>query len=106
MCDLKGSKDSPCKQLMGFSARDVFPVEGHCPRVRGMDTGDDVEERSFSSAVRAYEPGDAPLRDRQRSVFNGMDTAEVLMKVLNIQQLERNRQKKTARAIPGRLSDV
>mgnify|MGYP004072480699 CR=1 FL=1 len=106
MCDLKGSKDSPCKQLMGFSARDVFPVEGHCPRVRGMDTGDDVEERSLPGAVWPYQPGNTPLLDRQRSILNGMDTAELFVKVLNIQQLKCNRQKKTARVIPGRSLEV
>ena len=106
MRDLEGSKNPQSEKFVRFAAGNVFTVKHHPSPVRGVNPRDDVEERSLSSAVRAYKPGDAPLLERQRSVFNGMDTAEVLMKVLNIQQLERNRQKKTARAIPGRLSDV
>ena len=106
MGDLESPKNPQSEKLVRFAARNVFTVKHHPSPVRGVDPRDDVEERSLSGAVWSYQPGNAPLLDRQRSILNGMDTAELFVKVLNIQQLKSNRQKKTARVIPGRFLDV
>ncbi len=83
---LKGPQDTAREQFMRFSARDVLAVKDNRPGIRRMDAGDNVEECGFPCTVRADQSGDAPLFNRQRSVFNGVDAAEVLTEVLNIQQ--------------------
>ena len=83
---LKGPQDTPREQFMRFSARDVLAVKDNRPGIRGMDSGDHVEERRLPRSVWADQSGDTSLLDRQRSVFNGVDAAEVLTEVLNIQQ--------------------
>ena len=106
MRDLEGSKNPQSEKFVRFAAGNVFTVKHHPSPVRGVNPRDDVEERSLSGAVWPYQPGNTPLLYRQRSILNGMDTAELFVKVLNIQQLKCNRQKKTARVIPGRSLDV
>ena len=87
MCNLESPKNPPSEQFVGFAACNILPVKLHCSRIRGMDTCNDVEERGLSGAVWPDQSGNASLLDRQRSVLNGVDTAEVFIKVLNVQQL-------------------
>ena len=83
---LKGPQNTPREQFMRFSASDVLAVKDNRPGIRGMNSGNNVEERGFPRPVRADQSGDTSLLDRQRSVLNGVDSAEVLTEVLNIQQ--------------------
>ena len=105
MRNLEGSKNPHSEKFVRFAARNVLTIKRHCSTVRGVDSRDDVEERSLSGAVWPDQSGNTPFLDRQRRIINGVDTAELFVKVPNIQQLECNQQKK-ARVIPGRSLDV
>ena len=106
MRNLEGPKNPHTEKFVRFASRNVFTVKRHRSPVRRVDSRDNVEERSLSGAVWPDQSGNTPLLDRQRSILNGVDTAELFVKVLNIQQLECDRQKKMARVIPGRSLEV
>ena len=84
MRNLEGAKHAQTKEFMGLFAGDVLAFEKDFARIRGMQSGNHVEERCLSGSVRPNQSGDAALLNSQRSIFNSVHSAEMLIKMFNL----------------------
>ena len=83
MRDLEGAQQALVEQLVRRQAGDVLAVHEHQARGRLVASGDHVEQRGLSRAVRSDKSGDRPGLDLDRSPVNGMESAEMLVQILN-----------------------
>ena len=77
--------------------RDLDAVDEQPPAVRGVDAGEDLDQRRLASAVLAHERVRLAGVEVDRDVLEGMDRAERLRRVLERQDRGRG---------PGRFSRV
>jgi hypothetical protein len=82
MRDLEGAQKALGKQDMGRQAGDVLAIHHDAARGGGQDACDDVEQRGLARAIGADQGGDRARLDRQACAVDGVETAEMLVQVV------------------------
>src|SRR5207248_8026877 len=75
---LERPRDAPADDPVGRRSQQALAGEGDLARIRAVQAGDQVEERRLAGAVRADQPGNLALLDREPDVVDGDDAAEPL----------------------------
>src|SRR5438094_147025 len=83
---LERPRDAPADDPVGRRSQQALAGEGDLARIRAVQAGDQVEERRLAGAVRADQPGNLALLDRERDVVDGDDASEPLREVLDREQ--------------------
>ena len=83
MGDLEGSQQSLGKKLMRFESCNVFSIEKNLAPVGCEGARNQVEKGGFTCSVGPDQAGDHAGLDLQADSINGMNSAELLVDVLN-----------------------
>ena len=80
---LEGPQKAFVEQLMWRQASDVLACHPYAPGGRFKNTRDHVEKGCFSRSVRPDQTSDGPLCNLQRRAINGVESTEMLVKILH-----------------------
>ena len=86
---LERAGDSARGDLVGLQALQHVAVEREVPAVGHVDAGEHVEQRRLAGAVRADQPVDLAVADREPDVGERLHAAEALRDALRRQQRQR-----------------
>jgi len=75
---LESATDAARSDPVRLEPGEISSVEKKAAAVGGVEPGEQVEERGFSGAVRAYQPEDLPARNRKTDVDERLDAAKAL----------------------------
>ena len=80
-----GPGQTPPGHFIRGQAGDILTPEDHLARCRGIDPVDDVEQGGFAGAVGADESQDLALGQIKGDVGQGLEAAEALGDILNLE---------------------
>ncbi len=83
MRQLKCTQQTLGKKPVRRQTGDVLTIQHYLSRLRLIESGNDIEQRCFTRAVRANQAGDRSGRDIKRDIINGLDTAKMHADILD-----------------------
>src|SRR4029077_18692646 len=83
---LERPADPTLRERVRWLAGHVLTVEMHAARGWPVDTGEHVEERRLSGAIRPDQADDQPSGNREVDIVDGDEAAELLAQQLGLEE--------------------
>src|SRR6266540_6443618 len=84
--DLERPANAAARDLIGLAPVDAHAVEQDAPRIAALHAGDAVEQGGLARAIRADETVDPAALEGERHAVDGVDAAEVLVKLDHLER--------------------